>query len=55
MVQATERGVSRHGLENHGVRPSGVVHWNQTAPTLYEDAIKRGDGQLAFGGPLAVA
>jgi phosphoenolpyruvate carboxykinase (ATP) len=54
MVQATERGVSRHGLENHGVRPGGVVHWNQTAPLLYEEAIKRGDGQLAFGGPLAV-
>ena len=51
MVQATERGVSRHGLENHGVRPSGVVHWNQTAPTLYEDAIKRGDFRYtAVGG-----
>ncbi len=54
MVQATERGVSRHGLENHGVNPTGLVHWNQTAPGLYEEALKRGDGELALGGPLAV-
>ncbi|MEX2315459.1 MAG: phosphoenolpyruvate carboxykinase (ATP), partial [Thermomicrobiales bacterium] len=54
MVQATERGVSRHGLEHHGVKPIGLVHWNQTAPALYEESIRRGDGQLAFGGPLAV-
>jgi phosphoenolpyruvate carboxykinase (ATP) len=54
MVQATERGISRHGLENHGVRPTGAVHWNQTAPVLYEESLKRGNGELAFGGPLAV-
>jgi phosphoenolpyruvate carboxykinase (ATP) len=54
MVQATERGVSRHGLENHGVNPEGAVHWNQTAPLLYEEAVRRGDGHLAFGGPLSV-
>ncbi len=54
VVQATEPGISRHGLENHGIRPGGAVHWNQTAPALYEEALKRGDGELAFGGPLAV-
>ncbi|MGH9173713.1 MAG: phosphoenolpyruvate carboxykinase (ATP), partial [Vicinamibacterales bacterium] len=54
MVQASERGVSRHGLENHGVLASGVVHWNQAAPALYEESLRRGDGELAFGGPLSV-
>ena len=55
MVQATERGVSRHGLEHHGIRPGDRVHWNQTPPALYEETIRRGDGQLAYGGPLSVA
>jgi phosphoenolpyruvate carboxykinase (ATP) len=41
-------------LEEHGLRPSGRVHWNPTTSLLYRDAIVRGEAQLAEGGPLVV-
>jgi phosphoenolpyruvate carboxykinase (ATP) len=40
-------------LEEHGVRTSRPVHWNLTAAVLYEHAIRRGEAELAAGGPLA--
>lgn len=46
--------VSDHGLENHGIRTAGVVHWNLTTPALYEQAIRRGEAKLAHLGPLVV-
>jgi phosphoenolpyruvate carboxykinase (ATP) len=55
MVQAPDRIASRHGLENHGVRPEKEVFWNLTASWLYEEAIKRGEGELASHGPLSVS
>ncbi len=42
------------GLEGHGLRTSGRVHWNQSTPMLYEQALRRGDAQLAEGGALVV-
>ena len=45
-AEATERK-GKHGLERQGLRPSGTVHWNQVAPELIQDAIRRGEGQLA--------
>jgi phosphoenolpyruvate carboxykinase (ATP) len=54
MVGTTQRGVSTHGLEHHGVRPRGTVQWNLTAPTLYEAAIRRGEAEIAAFGPLSV-
>ncbi len=41
-------------LTEHGLEPSGTVHWNPTTSQLYTDAILRGDGKLAEGGPLMV-
>jgi len=55
MVETTEKTASRHGLDHHGVRPKGVVHWNLTAPLLYEAAIRRGEGILSSHGALSVA
>jgi phosphoenolpyruvate carboxykinase (ATP) len=55
MVGTTERGVSAHGLEHHGIRPGGTVHWNLTAPALYEAAIRRGEATIAGDGPLSVS
>lgn len=55
MVQAPERTASRHGLENHGVRPRKEVFWNFTASRLYEEALKRGEGEIASDGPLSVS
>ncbi len=42
------------GLERHGIAPTGRVLRNPTTSRLYMDALKRGDGRLAEGGPLAV-
>ncbi len=42
------------GLERHGIEPSGDVLRNPTTALLYTDALKRGDGRLAEGGPLVV-
>jgi phosphoenolpyruvate carboxykinase (ATP) len=42
------------GLADHGLSPSGAVHWSPTTALLYTHALKRGDGRLAEGGPLVV-
>ena len=42
------------GLERHSVEPSGDVLRNPTTSQLYADALRRGDGTLAEGGPLVV-
>src|SRR5215217_1151789 len=53
MTTATDsRG--RVDLVEHGLRASGKVFWNPTTSQLYEHALRRGDGRLAEGGPLAV-
>src|SRR5205809_549177 len=46
---------SRFGLERQGMRHLGTVHWNQSMPVLYEHAIRRGEGELAFGGSFSVS
>jgi phosphoenolpyruvate carboxykinase (ATP) len=42
------------GLERHGIEPAGEVLRNPTTAQLYTDALRRGDGLLAEGGPLVV-
>ncbi len=41
-------------LSAQELAPTGRVIWNPTTPMLYEDAVKRGDGRIAEGGPLTV-
>jgi phosphoenolpyruvate carboxykinase (ATP) len=41
-------------LSEHGIEPTGSVHWNPTTSQLYNVALERGDGRIAEGGPLAV-
>ncbi|MDX6646662.1 MAG: phosphoenolpyruvate carboxykinase [Miltoncostaeaceae bacterium] len=43
------------GLEAHGLAEARQVIWNPSVPTLYEHVIRRGDGELAEGGPLVVS
>ncbi len=43
-----------YGLENHGFFNLGTVHWNLSTSRLYEEAIRRREGQLAHLGPLVV-
>jgi phosphoenolpyruvate carboxykinase (ATP) len=46
--------VSRYGLEQAGVEGARSAHWNLTTPSLYEYALKNGEGKVAQGGPLVV-
>ncbi len=46
--------VSSFGLEKHGIRAQRPVHWNLEAASLYEEAIRRGEGKVAAGGALVV-
>ena len=46
--------ISRHGLDIHGFQNTGTVHWNFPAARLYEQALLRGEAQLAPEGPLVV-
>ncbi|HEY8255885.1 MAG TPA: phosphoenolpyruvate carboxykinase, partial [Rhizomicrobium sp.] len=42
------------GLGRHGFRNLKAVNWNLSAPALYEEAVRRGEGQVAASGPLVV-
>jgi phosphoenolpyruvate carboxykinase (ATP) len=44
--------ISRHGLDKHGIAAKGNAFWNLFPAALYEQAIRRGEGQLAEGGPF---
>ena len=44
----------RQGLEQHGIHEAGTIYWNLSASTLYEEAIRRGEGRIARQGPLVV-
>jgi phosphoenolpyruvate carboxykinase (ATP) len=41
-----------YGLEALGIVRSGRVHWNLSPAALYEQALNRGEAQLAAEGPL---
>jgi phosphoenolpyruvate carboxykinase (ATP) len=47
-----DEGLQENGLAAQGLAPSGTVHWNLVAPALIQDAIRRGEGQLADMGPF---
>ncbi len=51
-MQQEGRGISSYGLDHHGIVNAGTVYWNLPAPSLYEQAIRRGEGQIAMQGPL---
>ncbi len=44
----------RHGLEHHGFRNIGRVHWTPNTPTLYESIILRQEASLSHLGPVVV-
>ena len=50
-VPASDEG--RHGLEDHGLEPSGKVYWNSSPARLYEESFARGDGSLVHMGAIA--
>ena len=50
----TQRGphISRHGLGRLGIGNIAAAHWNYRRPALYEEAVRRGEAQIAEGGAL---
>ena len=48
--------VERRGeaLAQHGIYGAKQVHWNLRTAALYEEALRRHEGQLSTGGPLIV-
>ena len=44
----------RFGLREQGMHHLAPVHWNLTAPYLYEHAVQRREGQLGLGGSFVV-
>ncbi|MBI4003798.1 MAG: phosphoenolpyruvate carboxykinase [Candidatus Omnitrophica bacterium] len=51
---STKTSAAQEGLARHGIRHPGQVWWNLRAPALYEEALRRREGQLAQGGALVV-
>jgi phosphoenolpyruvate carboxykinase (ATP) len=45
---------SDYGLKNHGLVHLDRVFWNLPTPALYEEAVFRGEGHMASGGPFLV-
>jgi len=45
---------SRFGLDTLGLKTRGKEYWNLVPASLYEEAIRRGEGTVAAGGPLVV-
>ncbi len=42
------------GLDRHGINPSRPVNWNLESAVLFEEAVRRGEGQISAGGALVV-
>ncbi len=55
MTTASGPVVAHEGLAQCGLVNPGPTHWNLSPPTLCEHAIRRGEGELADGGPLVVS
>jgi phosphoenolpyruvate carboxykinase (ATP) len=45
---------SRFGLDTLGLKTKGKEFWNLVPASLYEEAVRRGEGMVAEGGPLVV-
>jgi phosphoenolpyruvate carboxykinase (ATP) len=46
--------ISRFGLDRAGIAGARRAHWNLSTPSLYEHALRNGEGKVALGGPLVV-
>src|SRR5499427_3708516 len=46
---------SRFGLDRQGMHHLGAVHWNQPVSVLCEHAVRRREGEFAFGGSFSVS
>ncbi len=42
--------ISSFGINNQGLTGNSSIHWNQTAPQLYEAGLRRQEGVLSIDG-----
>ncbi|HJX41213.1 MAG TPA: hypothetical protein VJ345_07095, partial [Anaerolineales bacterium] len=45
---------SDFGLANHGLSNLNAVYWNLPPEALYEEIAFRGEGRIAYQGPVVV-
>jgi len=48
-----ETGERHRDLARHGLKPLGEVYWNLSPAQLYEESLRRGDGELVHMGAMA--
>ncbi len=48
------KSISRNGLGQHGLKDLRTAYWNLDTAALYEETLRRGEGQLGEGGALVV-
>ncbi|HWR50615.1 MAG TPA: phosphoenolpyruvate carboxykinase (ATP) [Bryobacteraceae bacterium] len=53
-VKIASENASRFGLQNHGLINLHSAYWNLPTSALYEEAVFRGEGNMAEGGPFIV-
>jgi len=53
-VKQTGPHISKNGVDITGFRNLAAVHWNYRPAALYEESIRRGEGEIAAEGPLVV-
>ncbi|WP_428898102.1 phosphoenolpyruvate carboxykinase (ATP) [Parelusimicrobium proximum] len=42
------------GLDYLGLKTNKTIYWNLSSPALYEESLKREEGNITYGGPLCV-
>ena len=46
--------ISKHGVEASGLKNLAAAYWNLRPAELYEEAVRRSEGQIAADGPFVV-
>ncbi len=44
-----------YGLDKAGIKTTKTVYWNLSTPALYQEALKRNEANIVYGGPLCVS
>ncbi len=44
-----------YGLNKAGLKTTKTVYWNLSTPALYQEALKRNEANVVYGGPLCVS
>jgi phosphoenolpyruvate carboxykinase (ATP) len=53
-VKQTGPYISKFGVDKSGFKNLAAAHWNYRPAALYEEGVRRGEGQIAANGPFVV-